>query len=316
MRKLTTQEFIEKAKQIHGDRYNYSQVAYINSKMKVKIICPEHGEFWQLPKDHINKGANCPVCGAISRAKNQRKSTTIQFIEKAKRIHNGKYNYFKTQYINAKTKVIITCPIHGDFVQTPNNHLNGQGCPQCSLEQQIKEQSMSQQEFIDRASSVHCNKYDYSKTQYANTREKIIITCPEHGDFIQLARNHLKGCGCPKCSYSNGEKFIRKFLEDQKILYSSQYVIPISSNINSSGQAYIDFYLPDLDIAIEYNGIQHYKYIPYFHKGGIADFKHQKDRDAYVREYCHNRKIKLIEISYEQSQEQILSLLNNELVRN
>lgn len=316
MRKLTTQEFIEKAKQIHGDKYDYSKVQYINNSTKVTIICPIHGEFQQLPKDHIGKKSNCPICGAISRIDNQQKSTTTQFVEKAKKVHNSKYNYFKTQYINARTKVIITCPIHGDFVQTPNNHLNGQGCPQCALEQQIKTQSMSQQEFLDRANSIHNNKYDYSKTQYINIREKIIITCPKHGDFIQLSGNHLNGCGCPKCSNSKGEEFITQFLESKNILYNSQYIIPIDKNINPSGEAYIDFYLPKLNIAIEYNGIQHYKYIPYFHKGGIIDFKKQQSRDIYVKKYCEQKGIKLLQISYEQTQEQILQILNNELIQN
>ena len=118
-----TSSFIKKAQKIHKNYYDYSKVNYINSKTKVCIICPEHGEFWQEPRTHL-EGHNCPKCSFNI-------PSTIEFIEKSNVIHNNKYNYSKANYINAKTKVVITCPIHGDFEQTPDHHLRGQGCPIC-----------------------------------------------------------------------------------------------------------------------------------------------------------------------------------------
>ena len=123
--KSTTEEFIEKSRKIFGDKYDYSEVNYINNRTSVTIICPEHGKFSQTPHDHLSNKIGCPKCGGTS------KSTTEEFIEKAKRIHGDKYDYSKVNYINSHKKVIITCPKHGDFYQRPNDHLSGYGCPKC-----------------------------------------------------------------------------------------------------------------------------------------------------------------------------------------
>ena len=111
---MNTKEFIEKAKRIHGDKYDYSKVKYVNNRTKVCIICPEHGEFWQRPTSHL-KGCICYRCSQKAKAKKQKKSSTNEFIEKAKKIHGDKYDYSKVEYINAKTKVCIICPEHGEF---------------------------------------------------------------------------------------------------------------------------------------------------------------------------------------------------------
>lgn len=123
----TTEQFIQEAKQTHGDKYDYSKVRYVNNITKVCIICPEHGEFLQIPYMHL-RGNGCPKCN---------KKTTEDFIQKAKKIHGDKYDYSKSMYVNCKTKICITCPIHGDFYQTPYNHLNGVGCIECYKESQI-----------------------------------------------------------------------------------------------------------------------------------------------------------------------------------
>ena len=123
-KRKSNDEFIREAQSIHHNRYDYSKVEYTNNKTKVCIVCPEHGEFWQTPSDHLN-GKGCPQCAGNVRCD---KDT---FIEKAKRIHNDRYDYSKVEYVNAHTKVCIICPEHGEFWQTPNNHLNGNGCPLC-----------------------------------------------------------------------------------------------------------------------------------------------------------------------------------------
>lgn len=123
-RKLTQAEFLNRAKQVHGDQYDYSQAVYKNMSTKVKIICPKHGPFMQTPNNHLS-GKGCPVCGG------HQLMTQEQFIKKAKRVHGDRYDYSKVKYVNSKTKVTIICPIHGPFEQEANSHLQGFRCPKC-----------------------------------------------------------------------------------------------------------------------------------------------------------------------------------------
>jgi len=125
-------KFIEKARKIHGDKYDYSEVIYTYNKLKIKIICPEHGEFEQVPKSHI-EGHGCPKCGAMKKRKN-RLLTTKEFIEKAIKVHGDKYDYSDVVYTMSKNKIKIICPEHGEFEQIARNHLQGKGCLICALE--------------------------------------------------------------------------------------------------------------------------------------------------------------------------------------
>jgi len=124
VRKLTKEEFIEKAKLVHGNKYDYSKVNYINNSTKVCIICPEHGEFWQLPNSHL-------LSFGCSKCTNNYNYTTEEWIEKAKKVHRNKYDYSKVNYLNNYTKVCIICSLHSEFWQTPDNHLGGNNCPKC-----------------------------------------------------------------------------------------------------------------------------------------------------------------------------------------
>lgn len=164
---------------------------------------------------------------------------------------------------------------------------------------------MDLKESISKASNVHSNFYNYSKVKFNKTSDKVIIICPIHGEFIQIWNNHLKGEGCPKCNKSQGEKTVTKYLESKNITYIEQYKINIPKDINRSGIAYIDFYLPAYNIFIEYNGEQHY--IPKKRFGGITSFRRQQKRDQYVRDYCQNKGIKLIEIKFNEN-------INNKLI--
>ena len=209
-KRLTTEEFIEKSKQIHNDKYNYSKVEYINNHTKVCIICPEHGEFEQLPLNHL-KGKGCSKCSGND------KLSLEEFVKRARQVHCDKYDYSKVDYKNADTKVCIICPEHGEFYQTPYKHVNSeQGCPFCSG--RIDSTKM----FINKANSVHNNKYDYSKTNYTRGKDKVIITCTVNGDFEQTAREHLNGNGCPKCGGTNklAEEYI---IEKCKEVHGNKY---------------------------------------------------------------------------------------------
>ena len=220
---LTTEGFIKRAKEVHGDKYDYSKVEYKNCVTKVCIICPKHGEFWQRPYYHLNK-QGCPKCVG-------RNLTTEEFIEKAKNVHGDKYDYSKTVLETLKNKekekVCIICPEHGEFWQRPISHLLGNGCPKCGKLKQRKSQAeairMPIDEFIKRAKEVHGDKYDYSKVEYKTTNDKVCIICPEHGEFWQRATNHInKKNGCPKC-HPNHKKTTKEFIKKAREVHGDKY---------------------------------------------------------------------------------------------
>jgi very-short-patch-repair endonuclease len=241
-----TDIFISKAEKIHGNRYNYSAVSYVNAKTKITIICREHGEFYQTPSNHLSN-FNCQKCS------NNFKSDTLSFINKASTIHDNIYDYSKVNYINANTPVIIVCKEHGDFNQIPDFHINRKcGCPKCCISYK-----KNTQEFIEKANKIHNNKYNYSKVHYVNNRNQIIIICKTHGEFTQKPFVHLSKHGCPSCI--NKTEF--KFFEKIKELYPSikrQYKVEWCKN-----KLYLpyDFVIEDLNIIIELDGGQHFKQI-------------------------------------------------------
>jgi very-short-patch-repair endonuclease len=224
MKKQSTEQFIIEAKEKHADKYDYSKVVYENNLKEVIIICKEHGEFLQLPKTH-KRGNGCKDCGR-EKTMNGKKSNTNDFIKKSNIIHNNKYDYSKVEYIKANQKVIIICQQHGDFLQTPNGHLDGKGCRNCSTEINSDKQRKTTNQFITDAIQIHGDTYNYSKVKYKNAGEKIIIICKKHGDFLQTPNSHLsKESGCIKCAgcyKSNTEEFIKKSKEihDDKYNYS------------------------------------------------------------------------------------------------
>ena len=219
-KKLTTEEFIERATKIHGDKYDYSLVEYINNKSNVKIICPVHGIFEQRADLH-KSGRGCPKCVGKNK-------TSIDFINDAKKIHGDKYDYSLSVYKNAHEKIKIICDKHGIFEQNYSNHINGYGCPKCSG--RYKKNSINynlikknKEKFIENAKRLHDNKYDYSLVVYKNTRTKIKIICQEHGIFEQTPNNHTsKKYGCPTCGNNHlKEKF--KKTSVQFILDANNY---------------------------------------------------------------------------------------------
>lgn len=194
MRK-TTEEFIQQANQVHNNKFDYSLVEYKNAKTKIKIICPVHGIFEQIPDDHL-RGNGCRLCSGKGIALTQE-----QFIERASIIHNNQYDYSLAKYTRLDNKVTIICPIHGQFKITPRAILqSNQGCKRCGLEQARIERTKTTEQFILDAQLVHQSNYIYDTTQYINSQTKLDIICPKHGSFKQKPTNHLQGQGCPKCS--------------------------------------------------------------------------------------------------------------------
>lgn len=203
-------EFEEKSRKVHGDKYDYRKVDFINVNTPVIIVCPEHGEFKQAPINHLN-GQGCPICGRLKSAKS-RTSTTEEFISKSRKIHGDKYDYSKVDYKGSKTKVCIICPVHGEFWQRPNEHLSGNGCSKCGRDITGEKRGLTIEKFIDTSNKVHNNFYDYSKVKKVRRRsiDKVTIICPIHGEFEQTPRSHMDGEGCPRCSYELRGQNMRK----------------------------------------------------------------------------------------------------------
>ena len=214
--------FIERAKVIHNNKYDYSKVEPFNDyKKNIIIICPEHGEFKQSPNAHL-MGRGCPKCRMKKSWDIRGRKTTEEWIKEARAVHGDKYDYSKVEYINNDTKVHIICPEHGEFLQRPKDHLNGQGCPKCS------KRFSDLEYFIERANKIYSNKYDYSNFIYANTSTKGIIIChekdefgEEHGEFLQTPKIHLRGFGCSKCSNNYMDKNL--FIKKSNVIHENKY---------------------------------------------------------------------------------------------
>ena len=228
-------KFIEKSREIHGNKYDYNKVNYSKVTDKVCIICPEHGEFWQEARQHY-RGQGCPKCG-IEKRSETRSYNNEKFIKKAKEIYGNKYDYSKVEYTDSLQKVKIICPIHGEFEKRADGFLQGHGCPKCGWDIGVEKLSLSTEEFIKRAREVHGNKYDYSKVNYTSQKDKVCIICPEHGEFWQNPYTHYLGIGCPKCGVlkrsQTQAKSTEKFIEQAIKVHGNTYDYSKTVYVNS-----------------------------------------------------------------------------------
>jgi len=212
--RITKNIFLERIQLIHGDLYEYDikDKDYIKNTEKIGINCKEHGKFYQTPKNHL-KGQKCPKCSKFY------KYNEMEFIEKCKKIHGEKYDYTDINYKAGDIKINIKCKLHGFFEQLPLNHLKGNGCYKC------KNLCRTTQDFIEKATKIHNDTYDYSKVKYNTSREKVIIICKKHGDFLQSPNDHLNGCGCMKCNYYRHSKVSLIWLKqiETKLGYEIQH---------------------------------------------------------------------------------------------
>lgn len=201
-RRLTAEEFIEKAREVHGDAYSYDLSTFSGTKRKMRITCPEHGDFWQTPGSHIHQGNGCP------------RHRGGDFYARAAEVHGDRYTY--GEYVNSTTKVEIICPEHGAFYQLPHSHLGGAGCARCRGNGRL-----TTEEFIERAREKHGDTYDYSRSKYTTSKKKVTIGCREHGEFSQVAREHLRGSGCPRCVGKG--KTSRDVVEEFREVHGERY---------------------------------------------------------------------------------------------
>lgn len=238
-KKLTTEEYVNKAKSVHGDRYDYTGVVYTGKANTVRIKCLIHGDFLQIAADHTN-GSNCPECAKKLKNTNKRKSVS-EMLDRAKEKHGNKYEYHPETYVDTRTKMRITCPTHGDFYQTPSAHCTtGQGCPKCKQGGKYDTESFVQK-MKDSGSP-----YTYDKTSYTKSGDKIVVTCEKHGDFTPIAFQHAYGVGCPKCANVGPSSFeveIQSLIGDVDI-----------SNRSLIAPQELDIVDHSSKVAIEFNG--------------------------------------------------------------
>ena len=404
---LTTERWIEIAKSVHGDKYDYSETVYKGNDEKVYIVCLEHGGFWQKASAHTSRKSGCPKCGENKSKKlgyeigintlkkikeeiaplydikietyvnqitpikvickkhgefevlpnrlktyktpcpycreelkkpqkekinwnevyfnnfkkqleevhpnrysfekceykskdeeiilydkvineyitvkpslilksnflerlscyKKTKLPTLKFINKAIEKHGDKYDYSKTIYINNKQKVCIICKEHGEFWQTPSEHLKGCGCGQCA--NNIK---WELEDYINTVKKIHGNKYDYSKVVLGKQCEHITLVCPEHGDFRIRAMHHLRGSGCPKCVGSSGEKILLSFFENKNLFPHYNKYYKWLDNLQ------LDFYFPEYKLAVEVQGEQHFIETDFFERSLSEQIKYDEKK--------------------------------------
>lgn len=300
-----TEDFIVKAKKVHNNKYVYDNVKYYNWKEKVIIICKEHGHFLQSPNNHLS-GSGCPKCRRkrnttiISKGELRRKRLFEEFLYTSNKIHNFKYCYSEVDYVSSVKKVVIICKKHGKFEQTPHHHKNGRGCPICSYYNSFGPRITTGQ-FINISRGKHFNYYSYEKSVYTGYKDKIIITCPKHGDFKQNPKYHMNGGGCAKCNIGRNSKGggFGSGVGSKKLKYTTTDFIKICENVHSFKYDYS---------STEYKGSKNkvsiicplhgkYKVLAYNHMNGIGckkcsvdGFKRKKIDLVNELNYIHDNK--------------------------
>ena len=296
--KIDTEDFIKRGKEIHGDDFTYEKTIYENREKELIVTCKNGHDINVKPNNFYKTKKPCYVCHIPNRLK-----TIEWYVNEFNKNHNNKYTYpnISNDIKYTSNNIIdIECPVHGLFKQRISNHLKNRGCHRCWIESS----SLTNEEFIKEAIEIHGNKYDYSKTNYINAKTKVTITCPIHGDFIQCPRGHRLGAGCKSCynGTSRGEKEISDFLTKHSINNIPQYSFDDCRNIV---KLIFDFYLPDYNLLIEYNGIQHYEIVDFF--GGEERFKKRIVRDKIKVDYCSkDENPNLLIIRYDEDVNEVL----------
>lgn len=293
-KRKTKEEFIEEAKLIHNNKYDYSLVEYKNNKTKVKIICKKHGLFEQRPNDHL-KGCGCKSCADEEIAK-LNSSSLEEFLQKSKEVYGDKYDYSLVEYKNNTTKVKIKCPEHGIFKQAPINHLYSGGCKKCG----DLSKKLTEQEIINSLPE----QYEYTVLQKNDIASKyeILGVCRQCGKEFRKKYSSWKFgsnvCSCSKDQRSVGEIKVEKYLVSNNIQFESAKTFP---GLRDKKSLSYDFYLKDYNLLIECQGEQHYKPKNF---GGISrqkaldNFKIQQYHDQLKRQYAADNNFSLLEISY------------------
>lgn len=353
--RLTTEEFIQKSRAVHGEKYDYSATVYSVQSAPVQVICPEHGEFRIRAGAHL-QGAGCTPCGKRVKAEKKRIKFP-DFLARAREVHGDLYDYDESSWTKITSKVRVICRVHGPWMADGTNHLKGQGCKAC-FHDSLR---WTTDKFIERAREIHGDTYDYSLTQYKGQTEKVVVickvhgpvemypswhtyhkggcarcnfdsvrrtipeliddfravhgdtyiydriveyknsqdivtvVCKQHGAFDVVARIHQSGSGCPVCCESLGERVIRSALEVAGVEFEKEFRAP---GCTHKGQLRFDFKVDRL--LIEFHGKQHYEDIPFFDKDGRDPFEERQLRDSIKAQWAKDNGYDLVCIPYTQ----------------
>lgn len=307
---VVIQKLIDK----YGDIFNFSKFKYVNRKTEVILICKNCGHEWESKPADLLRNRNikhpCPKCFKL----NRQQENANKFKEWFDKNCSDKFEMVD-EYVSAKHLTTFKCKVcQTTFKQVPDGFKTSQyKCPNCAEIARQNSKASNTAQFIEKAKSVYGNRYDYSKTQYTRKNNPIIITCPKHGDFVTTPTSHIyKHSHCPQCQETIGEGHVRQVLIKLGYNFQSQQTIYINNKMFR-----IDFIVThnNMQYYIEYNGKQHYEDVPFFSKH--RSFDKQCERDDFIRTYCCNAQIPLLEIKYtskpEDIEQQIIQFLNNEL---
>lgn len=289
---IDNEQIIKKLNNIHENKYNYPNFKYNGITENIVIECKKHGKFIKQFKSHHN-GSGCRLC-KIENMSLEESIVKDRFIK----IHGNTYDYSEINYKSMHIKVKIKCHEHGEFKQLPHNHIKGSGCPQCAKIKRITPLKIILEKFV----IIHNNEYNYSEIgTYYNGKSKINIKCKKHGFFRQEVNLHLSGGGCPTCSMSNGEKMIKMCLLKKECIFEIQKKFHDCVNPISLRKLPFDFYLPEKNILIEFDGEQHYKMKTFgctIDEKNNKNFKRTQENDKIKNNYAIKNKINLLRISY------------------
>lgn len=267
-RQLPLKEFVRRARQHYGTKYDYSETTLDSLYGYVSVTCREHGAWMVLASNHVIGKSGCPVCAKMKFGKRQKEKntkTTEEFIARSEKIHGLRYDYSQTEYVHVNKNLTIKCREHGPFNQRASSHLAGKGCPECGKIERAGKQILSAEVLIERFREAHGKRYDYSEVKYLGLTKKVKILCPEHGEFYQAPRTHLERKGCPECSLSKGETAIANILNENAIDYLVEYKVPEA--VPEDANLRYDFFIPSLNLLIEYDGEQHFMPVTF---GGMS----------------------------------------------
>ncbi|MCA9748207.1 MAG: hypothetical protein KC414_03825 [Romboutsia sp.] len=272
-------EVLNDFKKVHGDKYDYSLVDYKNNRTKVKIICQKHGVYEQRPDSHL-MGRGCKLCG---RENIRSEDYFKNLIKRFNKVHSKKYTYKNLKSIqNVTDSLQVVCEKHGEFNVRVSNHLRGDNCPKCSLNNKPQNNIKSKESLLKEFKNIHNETYEYNLKNYKGVHSKIDIICKKHGEFKQTVNHHLQGCGCPKCSHFKGSS------KQEKELF--KFIKTINSTAENNNRTVLegtelDIYIKERNLAIEYNGV-------FWHS------EKYKDKNYHYEKWrqCDEKGIQLIQI--------------------
>ena len=297
----TRESFIAKANIKHDNYYNYELVEYMNSITKVKIACPCGRTFDQTPGHHLG-GCGCPYC--IGRHR------TIEDFKRlsAEKFPGKNFDFSKAVLNNMKSKITITCPSGHEFNVNPHVHLRSEtlgGCRRCADNLIATRSTYTLNEWLIVAQNRHGDKYDYSKVEYKSSKHKVTIICTIHGEFEQNTTSHTQGAGCPFCINKTAGK-LRVYLEK---LFKVTLELTPKWCPSPKGYFKYDFYIQDIGIIVELDGVQHFKPIAFWSVSGEILMK----RDVYKIRCANKNGIRVIRILQEDVWENDESWLDTNL---